>query len=159
MKFSIKVENKFKMAQRNIYVRRKSREEILDGQRIRCPKSAYGDREEERRVVSFSLGAVDREEEVDCLEISVANQQDELGPCKIDIKSNGPVTFAPPAAASITVIPSEDLETYTSLRIPSGLPTWKLEIMRPPASESGLIPRDGSMTNVTVTEDDPGGEG
>ena len=147
MTFSIKVENKLEMAQRDIHVRRKSREGVLDEQRIRCPGYAE----------SFSLGAVEGED--DYLEISVDNQQDELGPCKIDITSNGPVRFVPPGAASINVIPSEDVETYTLLRIPSGPPTWKLEIMRPPAPESGLISREGSMTNVTVTEDDPGGEG
>jgi hypothetical protein len=163
MAFSIKVENKFAMARRDIQVRRKSWGKILEEQRVSCSASEYGAGEVESRPVKLSLGEVDGEE--DYLEISVDNQQDELGPCKIGIRSNGPVTFVPPGAASITVIPSEDVETNTSLRIPSGLPTWKLEIMRPPQSSSeegdavpGLIPRDeGSTTDVTVGDDEPGG--
>jgi len=96
---------------------------------------------------------VDGEE--DYLEISVDNQQEELGPCKIDINSIGPVTFIPPAAASVTVLPPIDVETLktnTSLRIPSGLPTWKLEILMPVE-----IPREGSQINVTVGDPPPGG--
>jgi hypothetical protein len=162
MTHSIEVENRFEMNRRDIQVRRKSREETLEEQRVSCPAYEYGDVEEERRKVSFSLGPVEGEK--DYLEISVDNQQDELGPCRINIWSNGPVRFVPPGSASITVIPSEDVETYTSLRIPSGPPTWKLEIMRPPEQSSdegdgvlGLIHRDeGSMINVTVGEDPPG---
>jgi hypothetical protein len=149
MTCSISVINTFEMSQKDIQVRRKCWGKTLE------ESPAYGYGEEERRQVNFSLGEVDGEE--DYLEISVDNQQDELGPCKIDIWSNGPVTFNPPAAASVTVIPSKDvetLETNTSLRIPSGLPTWKLEIMRPCE-----IPREGSQVNVTVGEDEPGGWG
>lgn len=150
MTFSIEVENKFEMTRRNILVRRKSLEETVEEQRVSGPSIVKG--KKERRVVSYSLGEVAEEEEY--LEISVDNQQEEMGPCKIDIWSNGPVTFIPPAAASVTVIPSEDvetLETNTSLRIPSGLPTWKLEIMMP-----FEIPREGSQTNVTVGDEPPG---
>lgn len=158
----IKVENKFEMSRRDIRVRRKSFEGTLEEQRVSCPEYEYQNGEEERRKVSFSLGSVEGQE--DYLEISVDNQQEELGPCKIDIWSNGPVTFAPPGAASITVIPSEDVETNTSLRIPSGLPTWKLEIMMPSEpdsdeedAESDLIDREGSQVNVKVGDDEPGG--
>jgi len=162
---SIKVENNFEMARRDIQVRRKCWGKTLEEQRISYPAYEFGDVEEESRMVKLSLGEVDSEE--DYVEISVDNQQEELGPCKINIKSNGPVTFIPPAAASVTVILLEDEETFktkTSLRIPSGLPTWKLEIMKPsePGSdvgdtESDLISREGTQVNVTVGDDQPGG--
>lgn len=148
----VMVENKFEMSPRAIYARRKIGEQALEEQRVSGSTYEYGDGEESR-TVNLSLGEVDGEE--DYLEISVDNQQEEMGPCKIDIWSNGPVTFIPPAAASVTVIPSEDeetLETNTSLSIPSGLPTWKLAIMR-----SCGFPREGSQTNVKVGDAPPGG--
>jgi hypothetical protein len=168
MIYSIEVENKFEMSRRGLQVRRKSFEGTMEEQRISCPVYESGDVGEESRMVKFSIGKVEGEE--DYLEISVDNQQEELGPCKIDIWSNGPVTFIPPAAASVTVLPPKDvetLETNTTLRIPSGLPTWKLEIMSPPKQSrdeedgvSGLIIRDeGSTTNVTVGDEPPGGWG
>jgi hypothetical protein len=162
MAFTVKVENKFTMARRDIQVRRKSWGKILEEQRVSCPASEYGAGEQESKPVKLYLGEVDGEE--DYLEISVDKQQEELGPCKTEIRSNGPVTFIPPGEASITVIPSEDVETHTALRIPSGPPTWKLEIMRPLQTSSegedavpGLIPRDeGSTIDVTVGDDPPG---
>ena len=154
----IEVENKFEMTRGDILVRRKSYDGTREEQRVRFPADD-GDRLEKRRKVNLSL-----EGDQDYLEIIVDNQRDELGPCKIDICSNGPVTFIPPAAASVTVNPSEDVETITTLRIPSGPPTWKLDIMMPPTQssqegypESISIPREGSQTNVTVGDDEPGG--
>lgn len=149
----IEVENKFEMSRPDILVRRKSFEGTMEEQRVSSPSYQYGS--EERRTVSFSLGS--EEGENDYLEIIVDNQQEELGPGKIDIWSNGPVTFIPPAAAVVTVLPAidvETLETNTSLRIPSGLSTWKLEIMMP-----AEIPREGSQTNVTLGDAPPGGLG
>jgi hypothetical protein len=150
-----KVENSFEMTRGDILVRRKSFEGTLEEQRAGCP--SYEDGAEQRRMVSLSFEPAAGEE--DYLEISVDHQQEELGPCKIDIWSNGPVTFIPPAAAVVTVLFPKDvetLETNTSLRIPSGLPTWKLEIMMP-----AKTPREdeGSMTNVTVGDAPPGGLG
>ena len=158
MTCSFEVENRFEMNRGDILVRRKSFEGTMEEQRVRFPADD-GDRLEKRRKVDLSL-----EGEQDYLEISVDNQQQELGPCKIDIWSNSPVIFIPPAAASVTVIPSEDVETNTSLRIPSGLPTWKLEIMIPPVTgsdeenaESDLRDREGSQTSVTLGDAPPGG--
>jgi len=159
MTCSIEVENNFEMNRGDILVRRKSFEGTMEEQRASFPAYEYGDRLEKRRKVDLSL-----EGEQDYLEISVDNQQQELGPCKIDIWSNGPVTFIPPETATVTVIPSEDVETITTVRIPSGPPTWKLEIMMPPTPgiqkgypESISIPREGSQTNVTVGDEPPGG--
>ena len=146
----IEVKNNFKVTRGDILVRRKSLEGTMEEQRVSCP--SFKDGAEEREKVNFSLGAVAGEE--DYLEISVDNRLEELGPCKINISSIGPVTFIPPAGVSVTVIPSKDveaLETNISLKIPSGLPTWKLEIMKPAET-----PREGSQTNVTLGDDRPG---
>jgi hypothetical protein len=137
----IKVENKFEMSRGDILVCRKSFKGTVEEQRV--SSSGY----------EYQIG------EEDYLEISVDNQQEELGPCKIDIWSNGPVTFVPPEAASVTVIPSEDVETNTSLRIPSGPPTWKLEIMKPISDFISRGDPSGDKTNVTVGDDEPGGWG
>ena len=146
----IEVKNNFEVTRGDILVRRKSLEGAMEEQRANFPSYEVG--AEGRKKVSFSLGAVEGEE--DYLEISVDNRQEELGPCRINISSIGPVTFIPPAGVSVTVIPPEDvenLETNISLRIPSGLPTWKLEIMKP-----AEFSREGSQTNVTVGDDKPG---
>ncbi len=147
----IEVKNNFEVTRGDILVRRKSLEGTREEQRANFPSYEVG--AEESKKVSFSLGEVAGEE--DYLEISVDNRQEELGPCKINISSIGPVTFIPPAGVSVTVIPPEDVEnlgTNISLRVPSGLPTWKLEIMKPAESS-----REGSQTNVTVGDDEPGG--
>lgn len=154
MTFSIEVENKFEMSPRDIHIRRKSRETTMEEHMASCPGYVSGNIEEKRSIVSLPLGA--DAGEGDYLEISVDNQQVNLGPCRIDIWSNVPFTFIPPGTAAISIIPSEDGETNTSLKIPSGLPTWKLEIMRP---ISIALPRDEDsegMTNVTVGDDEPG---
>ena len=146
----IEVKNNFEVTRRDILVRRKSLEGTMEEQRASFPSYEVG--AEERKKVSFSLGAAAGEE--DYLEISVDNRQEELGPCRINISSIGPVTFIPPAGVSVTVIPPgdvENLETNISLRIPSGLPIWKLEIMKPAESS-----REGSQTNVTLGDDRPG---
>ena len=166
MTHSVEVENKFEMSRGDILVRRKSFEGTIEEQRISCPVYGSGAEREESRMVKLSLGAVEGED--DYLEISVDNQQEELGPCKIEICSTGPVTFIPPAAAVVTVLLPKDvetLETNTRLRIPSGLPTWKLEIMRPHQSISsegdavsgGIYRDEGSTTNVKVGDAPPGG--
>jgi len=150
MEHLFEVRNKFEMNRGNLLVRRKRFDGNMEEQRVNCPSNK--NEKEASGVLSFSPGAVEGEE--DYLEISVDNQQEELGPCKIDIWSTGPVTFIPPAEASVTVLLPEDvetLETNTSLRIPSGLPTWKLKIMMP-----GEHPREGSQTNVTVGDAPPG---
>jgi hypothetical protein len=159
MSFTVKVNNEFAMARRDILVRRKSFEGTMEEQQVSGPTYKYGDEKEEGkgRTVKLSLGEVDGVE--DYLEISVDNQKEELGPCKIDIRSYVPVTFIPPAAASVTVIPPKDvetLETNTSLRIPSGLPTWKLEIRRPSELGSDEGDREGTQVNVRVSDDTPG---
>jgi hypothetical protein len=160
MTFSIKLENKFKMVPRNIQVvRRNSWGEILDEHRVSCPEPETRDVDKESKPVIFSLGSVDQKE--DYLEISVVEdeKQPDLGPCKIDLKKNVPFRFIPGETESITVMmvsrfEEEEGEIITSLKIPSGPPTWKLEIMSPPG-----LPRDGegSTTNVKVGDDDPGG--
>ena len=159
MKFSVEVKNEFGMARRDLLVRRKSFEGTMEEQQVSGPTYEYGDGKEEGkgRMVKLSLGEVDGME--DYLEISVDNQQEELGPCKIDIKSYVPVTFIPPAAASVTVFPLEDVETKTTLKIPSGLPTWKLEIRRPSEPGSDEEDREGTQVNVIVGEEEPGGGG
>lgn len=147
MSFPIKVENKFEMAQRDIHVRRKVWEEIKEEHTVNYPVNG------EVKMVDFSLGAEDGEE--DYLEISVDNQQADLGPCKIDLPVNVPFTFIPAGIGSIEVTPLANGETVTSLRIPSGQPTWKLEVREP-----SVIPREeGGITNVTVGDGDPGGGG
>jgi hypothetical protein len=153
MTFSIEVENKFEMTRREIQVRHKSLEEILEEQRIINPVVETGYGEEERRKVSFSLGSEGGEK--DYLEISVDNQKSDLGPCKIDIWSNISFSFIPPGTAKVTVIPSEDGETNTSVKIPSGLSTWKFDIMR--SIEQLCRGDDTGTANVTVGEDEPGG--
>ena len=168
MTFSIEVENGFEMNPRDIQVRRKSRGETLEEHQV-CP--LYEGGKEEIRTVDLFLGAVDGEE--DYLEISVVEdeQQPDLGPCKIDLRSNVPFRFIPRGTESLTVMmvtqvdQVEEGKTITSLKIPSGPPTWKLEIMRPPepVSEEGYPEslsnsRDPvGNTNVTVGDDDPGG--
>jgi hypothetical protein len=147
MTFPIKVENKFEMARRDIHVRRKVWEEIKEEQTVNYPVNGGVD------AVSLSLGEVDGEE--DYLEISVDNQQADLGPCKIDLPVNVPFTFIPAGIGSIEVTPPANGETVTSLRIPSGQPAWKLEVREP-----SVIPREeNGITNVTVGDDPPGGGG
>jgi hypothetical protein len=164
MTYSFKVENKFEMAQRDIHVIRKNLEETLEEHRLSCP--VYGEGEEETKAVALSLGTV--EEQEDYLEISVDNDQVELGPCKIDLPAEVPFTFIPAGSASITVVPAGN--GSTSLKIPSGLPGWKLALMKPtqlaePMSrEAGIenVPdiMESAPTepNVTVGDDGPGGE-
>ena len=166
MTFSIKLENKFKTVPRDIQVRRKNRGKNLDEHQVSSPAR---DVEKERTAVNFSLGAVDLAE--DYLEISVVDdeqqQQHDLGPCKIDLRKNVPFRFIPGGTESITVKMVKHLEkgkTITSLKIPLGPPTWKLEIMRPPEpgseegdAEPGLIDREGSLPDVTVGDEEPGG--
>jgi hypothetical protein len=147
MSFPIKVENKFEMARRDIHVRRKVWEEILEEHTVNYPVNG------EVKMVDISLGEMDGEE--DYLEISVDNRRADLGPCKIDLGSNVPFTFIPAGIGSIEVTPPANGETVTSLRIPSGQPAWKLEVRGP-----SVIPREeGGITNVTVGDGDPGGGG
>jgi hypothetical protein len=169
MAFSIEVGNKFDMNVRDIQVRRKSRGETLEEMRANYPASKSGAGEEAIRKVELFLGAMEGEE--DYLEISVVEdkQQSDLGPCMIDLRSNVPFRFIPGGTESITVMMVKHLKegkTITTLRIPSGPPTWKLEIMRPPAQssqegapESLSNSHEGGMPDVTVNDDDPGGWG
>jgi hypothetical protein len=147
MTFPIKVENKFEDARRDIHVRRKVWEEILEERTVNYPFNGGVE------VVGLSLGEVDGEEEY--LEISVDNHQAELGPCKIDLGSNVPFTFIPAGIGSIKVTPPANGETVTSLSIPSGQPAWKLEVRGP----SGIPRGEDEITNVTVGDGDPGGGG
>lgn len=164
MTFSIGLENRFGTSQRDIRVRRKSRKETLEEQRVSYPAYEYGEGEEEKSAASFSLGSMEGEE--DYLEISVGDEQADLGPCKIELPANVPFRFIPGGITSIAVFPPKNRGAVTLLRIPSGPPTWKLEIMRPPEpasdeedTESVLISRadEGSMPDVTVGDDQPGG--
>jgi len=169
MTFSIELENSFGMNRRDIRVRRKSRGETLEEKRVSYPAYEFGAGEEESRTMGLSLGSVEQEE--DYLEISVVEdeQQPNLGPCKIDLRSNVPFRFIQGGTESLTVMMVKHLEegkTITSLKIPSGPPTWKLEIMRPPAQssqegypESLSNSREGSFPDVRVGDDDPGGWG
>jgi len=162
----IKVENKFEMAQRDIHVLRKSQQETLEEHRVCCP---YGELEEENPAVRLPLGMV--EGQVDYLEISVDNDQVELDPCKIELSANVPFTFIPAGTESITVVPSENGGNKISLKIPPGLPKWKLEVMEPaePVESTGqdLLGMENSQwnrqsspnePNVTVGDDGTGGE-
>jgi hypothetical protein len=155
MTFLVKVENQLTEARRDIHVLRKSREETLDEQRISCP--AYEDGnvkgEEEKSLVGLHLGVADGED--DYVEISVDDKQSNLGPCKIELSPVVPFRFIPGGTVSLTVIPPEEGDTKTLLKIPSGLPTWKLEIMKPTRI---VIPRgdDSGGTNVTVGDEPPG---
>ncbi|MGD2085197.1 MAG: hypothetical protein PVH61_03340 [Candidatus Aminicenantes bacterium] len=150
MTFSIEVENRFEMNRRDIQVCRKNRGEIREEHRISCPVSESGEDEGKRSFISLPLEAVDEEE--DFLEISVDNQQVDLGPCKVVLWSDISFTFTPPGTANITLLPSKEWETNTSIKIPSGLPTWKLEI-KPTVSRAD----DTGTINVTVEDDAPGG--
>lgn len=161
MTFLIEVENKLKMARRGIHVRRKSWKDTLEEHRVNCP--VYKKGKQERSATSLSLGAVAGEE--DYLQISVEHPPVNLGPCKIELPSDVPFRFIPGGKESITVnmdIPGvEKGKTVTSLKIPSGPPTWRLEIMRTPEPGHGLIGRgddSGGKINVTVSDDGPGGE-
>jgi hypothetical protein len=79
----------------------------------------------------------------DYLEIIVDNKQVELGPCVIELPLNVPFVFIPKEEESITVnFSSSDKRKF--LRIPKGLPAWKLRIARPFEKidrSSGLIDR------------------
>ena len=153
MTFSIEVENKFEMGQRDICVLRKSWEETLEEHRVSCP--VYEEGKEEKRAVALSLGTVEGQE--DYLEISVGNDQVDLGPCRIDLPSHVPFTFIPAGTGSLTVIPSGNGKR-TSLKIPAGLPAWKMEITRPSGPMSQIRGEDaGEGNNVTVGDDGPGG--
>jgi hypothetical protein len=156
MTFSIEVENKFEAARRDIHVLRKSWEETLETHRVSCP--VYGRGEEEKQAVALSLGTEPGQE--DYLQISVDNDQVDLGPCKIDLPANVPFTFIPAGTGSITVIPQANGSTGTSLRIPPGPPAWKLEIKKPSGENVARITEsDPSEPNVTVGDDGPGGQG
>ena len=165
MTYSFKVENKFELAQRDIHVMRKNLEETLEEHRVNYP--VYGEGEEETQTVALSLGTV--EELEDYLEIRVDNDQVELGPCKIDLPAEVPFTFIPAGSGSVTVVPSSN--GNTSLKIPSGLPTWKLAIMKPAelaevteqglasmADAPGIMESAPTEPNVSVGDDGPGGE-
>jgi hypothetical protein len=158
MTYSIEVENKFEMAQRDIHVSRKLWEESLDQRSLAYPVLESGI-PLSRQVIDFELGAVAGDE--DYLEIRVDDEQSELGPCKVDLPANVPFTFVPAGVGSITVVPPENGSNITSLKIPSSIPTWKLEVMRPMEPAAGRIPHRGESdaNNVTIGDDEPGGDG
>lgn len=150
MTFSIEVENKFELAQRAIHVQRKSWGEAKESQRIHYPDGV------EKRAAAFSMNTEDDYDQKDYLEISVDDDQVELGPSKIDLPANIPFTFIPAGIRSITFIPSG---TRTSLRVPAGPPTWKIQVMSPTQSMASTLsdeqPGD-AKNNVTVGDDMPG---
>ena len=162
----IKVENKLELAQRDIYVLRKSQQETLDEHRVCYP---YGESEEENPAVRLPLGTAAEQE---YLEISVDKDQVALDPCKIDLPANVPFTFIPAGTESITVVPANNGINKVSLKIPPGLPKWKLEIMEPLASAQSTGPdlldmenkqwngeSSPNEPNVTVGDDGTGGDG
>ena len=155
MAFTIEVENRFEMTRRDLQVRHKRLEETLAEQRVSCIPGESGDAVVENRWFNCSLGPVEGEQEY--LEISVDNREAELGPCRIGIWSDVPFTFIPPGTAAVSVFLSKEGETDLSLKIPSGLPAWKLEIMRPTGPSSRAD--DSGTVNVTVSDDEPGGLG
>lgn len=157
MTLSIEVENKFGISQRDIHILRKVSEEIKERHRVNYP----GD--EKKRAVRLSLEDVDDQGDYqDYLEISLDNQQLDLGPCRVELTSNLSLTFFPTGIESLKVIPSENGKP-TTLRIPPGLPGWKLAIR---SSGSRVAERNtGDETNsgpgggdgVTIGDDGPGG--
>jgi hypothetical protein len=160
MTFSVEVENKFEMAQRDIHVRLKQWDETLEEHKVSYPVNGG----QERKTVNVDLGASNGGE--DYLEICVDNGQADLGPCNIDLPAHVPFTFLPEGTGSITVIPPENGTNITSLKIPSGLPAWKLEVMSPPepvlpVGYQGMASKgdDGGANNVSVGDDEPGGGG
>lgn len=163
MSYQVRVENKFEVAGRHIHVRRKEWDDVLEEHRVSYPVYDAPPEEQVPNFSEFALGQA--EEQADYLEISVDNEVEELGPCRIMLPANTPFTFVPGGAGSITVEPPQNGATVTAVRIPSGLPTWKLEIMQPvpPLEVQQMIPREGDdpddMNNVTVGEDEPGGGG
>lgn len=164
MSYQINVENKFEVANRDIHVRRKEWDDVLEELRLSYPQSEVQD----TNRAEFALGQM--ETQGDYLEICVDNEVEELGPCRIMLPANAPFTFVPGTIGSITVEPPKNGSAVTAVKIPSGLPTWKLEIMQPSPQEVAHLPeveqmisREGDdpddMNNVTVGEDQPGGGG
>jgi hypothetical protein len=152
MTFSIEVENKFEMAQRDIHVLRKVWGDTKESHRVRDPDGSR------KRAVDLSLGAAPAEAD-DYLEISVDKEMREIGPCRIDLPAAIPFSFIPAGARSITVIPAVG-GGQTSLRIPEGPPGWKLQLMKPQEPLAQVMEEDSgnSNNNVTVGDDGPGGD-
>jgi hypothetical protein len=154
MTFSVEVENKFEMAQRDIHVLRKVWGDTKESHRVRYPDG------NEKRAVDLSLGTVPEEAD-DYLEISVDKEKRELGPCRIDLPADIPFSFIPSGARSITVVPAVG-SGQTSLRIPAGLPGWRLQLMKPQEPLAQVMEEadsGNSNNNVTVGDDGPGGDG
>lgn len=154
MTFSIEVENKFKISQRDIHIYRKNSRETKEVLRVGYPG------EVERGAVTLSLENDEGTNEH--LEIRVDNQQLNLGPCRIELPSDFTFTMFPGGVERLQVIPSDN-SNRTALRIPPGLPGWKLAI-KPSRSMKvrqniGEEPGsgEGGGENVTVGDDGPGG--
>jgi hypothetical protein len=145
MTFSIEVENKLETAQKGIIVRCKQLDEVIREEAVNFPEPG--------QVQSVLMDLESDGGADEYLEICIDGQQEEMGGCKIAAPSDMPYTFFPGAAGSLSVTPPEEGSNLMSLHIPSGLPTWKLELNQPLD-----FPR-GDPNNVTVGEDEPGGNG
>lgn len=145
MTFSIQVENKLETAQKGVIVRSKQFDEVTREESLDYPVNS------QVQDVLMELESGENSEEY--LEISIDQPLEAMGGCKIDVPVNMPYTFLPGDTGSLTVIPPENGSTHMSLHIPSGLPTWKLELSQPLD-----VPR-GDPNNVTIGDDEPGGGG
>ena len=147
MSFLFEIENKFEMSCRDIHVQRKFSGETRENGQV-----YYPGKEEENAAV-FSIEEIDKQSE--CLEISVDQEELELGPSKVELPGNIPFTFIPAGSRSLTVIPASG---RVSLKIPAGLPGWKLQLMKPKESVAYTMdgPDDSIKNNVTVGDDAPG---
>ncbi len=152
MAYLINVENNFQMSKRKIRVRHQHWDETLNSHRLNFPGELDRLDSNEARTAAFSIGELDKEGEY--LEISVNRHQEELGPCRIHVPSGIPFSFIPGGKEQITTIPSDN-GNGTVIKIPAGLPTWKLKIMTP-ALTDGLSKIMEGGKNITVEDDGPG---
>lgn len=171
MTYLIEVENKFETAKRNITVRRRNWGESLEETTVSYPALKGPGETFIPETAKMSLDSLIDAGEY--LEISVNDPNLEMGPCRVELPPDAPFTFIANDPGCVTVLPN-DRETHTNvLRIPSGLPTWKLEIMPPQnlyetGKETNIVetallqtPLEEQQTinNVTVGDDEPGGGG
>jgi hypothetical protein len=164
MTFRIGVENKFEISRRNLRVRRISleEEETLEEHSLDFPREEMLPGNNPAR--SFELEETGGRE---VLELSMEDTETELDlPCRIDLPQGIPFNILPGDVQFLSVIPGV---TGTTLKIPVGLPTWRVEIMSPlkPADEEVSEPgavllsgtRSGGDPNVSAGDDEPGGGG
>ncbi|MCP5054256.1 MAG: hypothetical protein GY940_44220 [bacterium] len=167
MEFTINVANNLKEAGRVLRVFHQNGNESEE-RKLNFPGN--GDSEGDAAEWAVHLGNNPGKD--DWLEISVSDEKIYLEDCWIDVSPSLPFLLIPGEPKRMSAEATID-EYGTSIRIPGGLPTWKLRLLTPqePAESTDSMTKtlaaasEGSQDlpdnghNVTIGDDGPGGNG